>query len=108
MCMEDVRIGRESTAAEYRVVLPTGTVKQIVPYDKDRIALIISPPDLNTVYLSFSQDPGSGVGFLLSYRAGPLCLSLQEHGDIVRRAIYGISPSGGEVVCAWTATLAKQ
>ena len=88
MCMEDVLLGRSTISAD-RTISVALTPQLILEASLDRYCVIISPPLAGQVTIGF--DPNhvvSGGGIVLASGADPLVLTIQEHGDIVRRAIY--------------------
>lgn len=94
MCMEDVRIGRESQGQYGDAVIAT-TVTPYVPADPHRIALIMWGPPSGTSELSTNPKFSSGQGFHLGSGEGGVVLDVQRHGDIVRRAWYATHSVGG-------------
>lgn len=107
MCMEDVRLGRQSHAQEIKCIVTT-TSALILPYDPHRIALVISCPTGSNVHLSFGPVAVSGGGMVLGQLGTPIVLNIQQHGDIVRRAIYAVSDNTTATFMIWAATLAKE
>jgi hypothetical protein len=88
MCMEDVLIGRKTISADVTVVVDA-TPKMLVAASLDRYCLIISPPLAGQVTIGFDANHvTSGSGIVIPSGADPLVLTIQEHGDIVRRAIF--------------------
>lgn len=90
MCFEDVQMGRETAAGQFLV--PIGNTAKIVVGESERRYCLILP-NLLTGNVTYSMDPSvtSGVGIVLNANSGPLVLTVQEHGDICRRAWYAIT-----------------
>lgn len=94
MCMEDVRIGRSTVSADASPSIGT-TATELVSASLDRYCLIISPPIAGQVTIGFDPNHvASGVGIVLASGADPLVLTIQEHGDMVRRAWYAAVDTG--------------
>ena len=88
MCMEDVRIGGATISAD-KTISVANTPQLIVESSLDRYCLIISPPLAGQVTIGFDANHvASGSGIVLASGADPLVLTIQEHGDIVRRAFF--------------------
>lgn len=88
MCMEDIRIGRESTWF-YDFVIATDSVFLLVPADPHRISLIIDLPGGGTMVVSPKQDMAVNEGIRIAAGTGRLDLKLIEHGRLVCAAWYG-------------------
>jgi hypothetical protein len=92
--MEDVLIGRDTNSGD-RIVVVSTTATMLLEASMFRYCVIISPPLAGQVSIGF--DPNhvvSGGGIILPSGADPLVLTIQEHGDIVRRAIYAAVDAG--------------
>jgi hypothetical protein len=106
MCMEDVRIGRDSGSTQ-QIVEMTTTPRPIVEVDQFRTTLIISAPSAGILTLSFLPTVTANNGIRLNTTDPPLILTLQKHGSIVTRMIYGIMSAGTINIGVWTAQLTK-
>lgn len=107
MCMEDVRIGRETISSAAVVSVGAGAVAQVLPADPYRYALVLSAPASGTCTYSVNQAPGDGEGITFHAGGGPITLGIQEHGDLVRRAWYVYS-SAANSLAVHTSSLRKE
>jgi hypothetical protein len=99
MCMEDVKIGRATNSGDGFASIPAATAGLIVGPSLHRYCLIISPPIAGHVTIGFSPNQlVDGSGVVLASGADPLILTIQEHGDIIRRAFYAIGDGTIRVV----------
>lgn len=67
---------------------------QISPPGQNRVTLSFQPPAAG--YYSVWTEPmlTLGVGFVVSPETGPVELTIERHGDIVREPWYGIASTG--------------
>lgn len=107
MCMEDVRIGRQSTSSAAVVSVGAGAVAQVLPADPYRYSLVLSAPASGSCTYSINQAPGDGEGITFHAGGGPITLGIQEHGDLVRRAWY-VYCSAAVRVAVHTSSLRKE
>jgi hypothetical protein len=105
--MEDIRIARETKSTQDERTVNT-TSGLLVPQDRNRYSLVISAPATNTVTLSFRNPATLLAGIQLKSTDSPLTLTLEKHGEIVTRAIYGIVAAGSEPLGIWTSSLERQ
>lgn len=82
------------------------TDSAFVPYDAERVALVISPPALDTIYLGLRQAARDEGGIRMVVTANPLVLNLGDHGAIVQGPIRAISPSGQQALTYWDTSVA--
>lgn len=106
MCMEDIRLGRESKTGEKTVTVQTSSTLLVGP-DKFRTSLIISTGVTNRVTLSVNNPAVNGSGMILHAGTAPLKLCLANDGDIVTRGFYAIANAASEVITVWETSLAK-
>lgn len=91
MCLKDVLMGRNSTSNAATVSIGAGAVKQVLPADPFRYAIVLSAPSSGSITYSINQNPGDGEGIVFHQGGGPVTLNIQHHGDMVRRAWYAYS-----------------
>jgi len=97
MCMEDVRIGRESTSASRKVTVGTGSTP-LISHSPTRTVLIVSAPVSKRVTLSLVQPAVDRVGITLHPGSSPLVLTVQTHGDLVTRSLWAIADTSAEQI----------
>lgn len=91
MCIEDVRMGRKTVSFMAIVSIPAGGVRQVLPADPFRYSLTLSAPSSGSLTFSINQNPGDGEGIVFHQGSGPVTLTIQNDGDLVRRAWYAYS-----------------
>ena len=108
MCMEDVRIGRETVPAEWqKAITDTGAI--IVSQNDLRYSLVIANIGANPIWLSFTKPTASGTGIPLAVGAtfGPL--DVQHHGNLITRDIWAITAAGLTAsVLVWETLLGRK
>lgn len=75
----------------------------LVPYSPTRVALVISAPLTNPMFLALRQAAASAGGILCAAGDPPLVLTLGDHGALVMGPISAIIPAGAENVTYWDA-----
>lgn len=107
MCMEDVRLGRETLGRSQTIsVLTTKVV--LVAENRDRYAVIISAPTTNPLFVSWENDLGVTTGIRLAAGTSPLILTIQQHGRLVQGPIYASAPAGAESIHVAESVLTRQ
>lgn len=89
MCMEDVRIGRATQAAESQQAVGVASA-QIVAASPNCFSLIFSPPVVGNITLSTVTPVVLNAGYNLSAGGPPLILTLEQHGAMVTKAWFAI------------------
>lgn len=107
MCIEDVRLGRETGPTETTVAVATTKVL-LVPYVRERFSLVISAPTTNELWLSLAATAAAGVGLRLYPGSLPLVLNVKDHGAFVRGPIYANITTVGENITLWSTLLEKE
>lgn len=97
MCLEDIRIQRKSTSSERTVLVPNASITLVSP-SADRTFLMISTPNTNDIFITTNPPASSTNGMRLQVGQSPLILTLLQHGDIVTKGWYAISPTADETV----------
>ena len=108
MCMEDVRIGRETQSREVTTtvaVAPNRT--QLLTGRAERVAIIFVPNAGADYEVTTTSRTGSGGGLLVTTLMPPITLTIQEHGDLVRQAWFCIAAAAIDVT-VFEVWLAKQ
>lgn len=95
-------VGAESFVTDGQVTV-TQTPQVLVPYDEQRISLVISPPSANTLVLRFTADATLTGGMRITTSAGPLILTLALHGALVKGPIFAIVTLGSIDIAWWAA-----
>lgn len=104
MCMEDVRIGRKSTAGE-TIKSVSQTSSMLVGQSPKRIALLISAPNTGYITISFNGPVVSGSGIIINALGPPLSLNIHDHGAIIKKEIYVIHSATTTNVGVWETSL---
>lgn len=107
MCMEDVLLGRDTSSGSMIVPINVTSIL-LVPADPSRLALIIGQPSAGHVVADFGKPPDSNSGIWLSSALPPLILTIQQHGDIVRRAWYAQGSGPANICIMWTQLVRNQ
>jgi hypothetical protein len=107
MCLEDVRLGRETQSVGRTVSVAT-TNTLLAPYAADRVALVIGGPVTNFCKLNFGAAASATAGIHRAAGAAPLILDVQKHGSLVFGPIYSIADTAAEVIGVWESFLGRQ
>jgi hypothetical protein len=107
MCLEDKRLGRETGSAEYLVAIPVGKTQLVGP-NPLRVSLTIFPPDTSSIHFTSRNEAVAGQGIFLQAGQAPVCLTIEEHGNIVTWAWYANATAGTLNVPVIEATLGKE
>lgn len=84
MCIEDIRIGRQSDSQIKSTALAVGVASNVLQANTNRIAIIASASTTTGCILSpEGQDPVAGNGIFLSLSQTPMAISIQEAGRIL-------------------------
>lgn len=106
MCMEDIRIGRESAASE-SLVSVAATETPLVSPAEDRIGLAIYPVATNTIFLSTVGGVVPNNGIRVNDATGPLIMNFLTHGSLVRKGWNAAIPAGAGAVSVTEVFLAR-
>lgn len=93
MCMEDVRIGRESFSRQSDLVVGN-TSRSLVSASPGRIALLICPPSAGSITVSLDQTAVLGNGITLASTSSPVRLNIQHDGALLTRPMWVIADAG--------------
>lgn len=105
MCLEDVRLMRQSKTVDNTVAIATSSVV-LAPANRKRIALLISAPTTVRITLSFKDTAVLDQGINLYPTNVPLHLTLEKHGQIVQRKITAIGAAlANESIGVWETEL---
>lgn len=104
MCMEDVRIGRKSTAGE-SIKSVSQTSSMLLPQSPKRTAIIISAPTTGYITLSFNGPVVSGSGIIINALDTPLSLDIHHHGAMVKKEIYAIHSATTTNIGVWETSI---
>lgn len=95
MCFEDVKLGRKAAFRE-TVVAVAGTATQLVSADARRIALIIGTSTLDNLTVSTLRSVAVGAGIGLTVGTPGLLMTIQDYGQLVTAAWFGVSDAPGQ------------
>lgn len=107
MCMEDVRIGRETTGGQVATTVGTTSV-QILSGSPHRYSIVLTPGIANHITFSTENPAVLGQGINLGPGDGCCKLNIQHHGDLVRKAWYAIADAGSNAIAVMVTNLAKE
>ena len=96
MCWEDIRIGQRTRAISKNVNVAAAGTTLLVSANSTRIALVISSPAVNPMYVHFGTGPVNGQGHKFSIQQRPDAFTIKDHGDMVRVDVYASIPGGAE------------
>lgn len=97
MCLEDIKImGQSGGAMKSTVVGVNATL--IIPADQNRIGIVFSAHTANAIWYGLNPAMVAGEGILMGANIEPYTLSVFTHGDLCRRAWYGLAPGGASTV----------
>lgn len=99
-CPASTKLMRRSQSGQWKATLAASPVV-IVPYERDRVSLVIGPPTTGPVWLSLRAPNSGGVGIRFTSASVPLILTLGDHGQMVCGPIYAVSENGPEDVYVW-------
>lgn len=84
MCMEDVKIGRNSSGQFRTIVVTTAAPIVIAPANNSRIALTFAGDGVETFYLSPNGEGGVfEAGILVTKEMGTFTLTLENVGSLL-------------------------
>ena len=101
MEIHGIRLGRKMDG---RLVISAATtaggILQIVPMNERRVSLAFFPNGFASYYLS--TDPGitPQTGIFAGGNVGPLLLTIDKYGELVKRAWYAFT--GSSIQIAWS------
>jgi len=104
--MEDIEIGRESLSAQWDYTTTAGSL-QVVAADDKRIAISFAPPNGGAISLGLTKAITSGFGFQLVLGGAPVQMSIQEYGDLVKRAWFVAGSAAGITASVFTTSLQR-
>lgn len=97
MCMEDIRIGRQSSTNVVRVVT-TGFNDQAAPPAPNRTAITFSLTSANDAIVApQGLDPSTGGGFLLNATRPSVTIKVEDFGHSITGPWQVLTPGGGGV-----------
>lgn len=107
MCLEDVKLGRETSRMDtYPAV--TATAAQVLVQRPKRVALILSNAGTNPIFIGFTAGVAAGAGLLLAVNSGPLKLDIQKDGAMITEGLFAICAAAQTSVLAiWETLLEK-
>lgn len=88
----------EATVVEFTNVTVATTDTQLVKGASARVALTISPPDTNDVFIMPGKTAALATGFRLAAAHPPLVLTLQNVGNLLLGEWRAIADTGAEVL----------
>ena len=107
MCMEDVRLGRESPGNLVFATIGTASTP-FLPADPMRVAIRFGAPSAGTITYSTETISAVGNGLIVSTSAPGFDLDVKTHGDIVKRAWNARADAAGRLIAAIVVILPKQ
>lgn len=109
MCIEDIRMGRESAAAAKIVAALANTLTPLVGPDPMRTRLIFSGDGINVTYVvPQGIVPGNNAGFALSLETPLQTFRVEDWGKLVTGPWSGICRSVDTNITVAEVSLEKQ
>lgn len=90
MCIEDIRLGRQTNWTEANVAVGV-TSGNLVAAAPNRVVLIFSPPAAGTVTFSSISPVVAGAGFALNSSGLPIVMNIETWGGGVQAAWFAIA-----------------
>ena len=90
MCCEDIAIGRASKTSQHTQLVTTASIK-VVSASTARIAIVLCAPLAGTITYSTRPVAVAGAGIILVAGAGPVRLTVKDHGSMVRATWMAIA-----------------
>lgn len=108
MCMEDIRIGRETTSSITMVEVPgSPSTIQVARADPKRISLTIQAASNATVSVGPNSTIAINTGIGLTLPGHELHLNIRDHGSLVQREFWATA-STTQTIAVLEAFLGKQ
>ena len=109
MCMEDIRIGRQTIVFRYRFTIPANGSIQVLQNAPDRISLLI-PSHGNAVTLGADTvDLGGTVEGTINLQQMTLRLNINQDGSLVTFPWFIMNSSGStQQITIWETRLRAQ
>lgn len=104
MCLEDVKIGR-NTQPHSVSVTASATSQQLVPGSGSRWSLHVMPPSSGVIWLSPGNLAVAGQGYVLAPGDPPLVLTVQHDGEQIVEPWCVVADAGAPIVTAIDTTL---
>jgi len=102
MCMEDVKIGRETMGGQTDLTASL-TSQPLLPGADDRYSIVFTAPVAGHVTYSLANPAILGNGINLGVGDGTSQLDIQHHGDLVRRQWFCIADQASAPISVlWT------
>lgn len=109
MCMEDIRIGRESIVFRYRLTVPANGSVQVLSNNPDRIAMLIPSHGNAQTLGADTQDLGSVVEGTINLQQNNVRLSIGFDGNLTTMPWYVMNSSNqSQTITVWETVLRKQ
>lgn len=109
MCMEDIRLGRESATNVKRIPSPSGTL--VAPANVNRIRLVFCKAGAGTVNITprrLSATPTSADGIQLTDGSPIAIVRIEDYGDCVTDDWFAVNDGNGEDVTVFDTYLQKR
>lgn len=109
MCMEDIRLGRETIEFRYRYTVPANGSVQVLQNAPDRVSLLI-PSHGNAVTLGADTvDLGNVVEGTINLQQMTLRLNISQDGSLVTNPWFIMNSSNqNQQITVWETRLRKQ
>lgn len=109
MCMEDVRLGRESIVFRYRLTVPANGSVQVLSNNPDRIAMFIPSHGNAQTLGADTVDLGNTVEGTINLQQNNVRLSIGMDGNLTTSPWFVMNSSGQQqTITVWETVLRKQ
>lgn len=93
---------RKFASQEKAIISATWSL--VVPFDENRVALILPGDSASNLWWSFREAAPAVASFHTSQYIGPVMLTKEDHGDLVCGPFYVFRAAGATTIIYWQAT----
>lgn len=109
MCMEDVRIGRESVVFRYRKTIPANGSVQVLSNNPDRISMLIPSHGSATTLGADTVDLGGVVEGTVNLQQNNVRLSISTDGNLTTMPWFIMnSAAQPQTITVWETVLRRE
>lgn len=109
MCMEDIRLGRESIVFRYRLTVPANGSVQVLSNNPDRISMLIPSHGSATTLGADTVDLGGVVEGTVNLQQNNVRLSISTDGNLTTMPWFIMnSAAQPQTITVWETVLRKE
>lgn len=94
MCMEDIRIGRQTYSDSKVITVNNLTAVPLLPADVNRTYIVIPSTSFGAYYIGINDAVTVNSGFEIRQNNSPIILKIADVGNLVTRQLFAISAAG--------------